>query len=99
MNFETLHSLAEARKREQEGRRALVKGDEVCVIGRGTAAMVHRHNVVERVTKTMVVTITRNGVERFAIEDGGSKPYEPYSGTDMHLECRHGRPLKRSSDE
>lgn len=95
-HMETSRLLRQARSREQEDRRSLKKGDEVCVIGKGMAAVVHRHNVVERVTKTMVVTKTKSGVERFGIEDGGSKPYEPYSGTDMHLECRHGIPLKRA---
>lgn len=95
MNLETADLLASNRRRDQEARRALKKGDEVCVIGKGTAATVHRHNVVERVTKTLVVTKTKSGVERFGIDDGGSKPYEPYSGTDLNLVCRHGRPLKR----
>lgn len=30
-------------------------GDRVCMAGRGTANLVHRHGTVERLTKTMII--------------------------------------------
>lgn len=60
-------------------------GDRVCIVGQGSDNMVHVHSIVERVTKTMIVTKHR----RFRRESTGhSVPYSPYGGTRVAAFCQ-----------
>lgn len=75
----------------------LERGERVCVIGRGTDVMVHRHMTVLRVTKTLLVVANSTGVEsgRFRLTDSGSMPYSPYGGTSVHVTCQRPKQVQR----
>jgi hypothetical protein len=67
-------------------------GQRVCIIGRGTANLVHRHARIIRITKTMYVaeyvlrgrTIDR----RYRITDGREVGASEYGGSSMHAICQ-----------
>lgn len=65
----------------------LAPGDRVCVVGRGMDSPIHRHLIVERVTKTMIIT---NDDHRYRRENhvAGSIPYSPYGGTSLYTTCQ-----------
>lgn len=76
----------------------LEPGAWVCVVGQGTASMAHRHNIVVRVTKTMLVTRLSHSAEsreRFRLDNGRSTPYESYSGTTAHIGCQRPKQVQR----
>lgn len=71
---------------------ALKPGDVVCVVGYGTANLVHRHHRVVSVTKQFVNSnwSDKRGVypSRHRVDNGRSTPYGEYGGTTLHLTCR-----------
>jgi hypothetical protein len=74
---------------------ALAAGARVCVIGYGTANIVHRHETVHHVTRTQVITQTDSGMtSKYHRADGRSMPYQPYGGTSIHLTCQKGHKMK-----
>lgn len=75
----------------------LKTGAVVCVVGRGMDAMIHRHDRVIRVTKTMLVTGNARGgfTDRFRLENGQSVPYSPYGGTVVHTACQKKGQVQR----
>lgn len=82
----------------REDRSVLKAGDRVCVVGFGTANLVHKHHVVTSVTQLYVNTEWRS--ERGAVkyrhrkDDGRSTPRgDGYGGTTLHLTCQ--RPKKK----
>jgi hypothetical protein len=70
----------------------LVPGDWVCVYGRGTDMMIHRHRTVKRITKTLIVLgYIVNGREvesRYNRRDGYSVPRSEYGGSVIHTKCQ-----------
>lgn len=79
----------------------LVKDDFVCIVGYGTANMLHEHGKVLRLTKMYVVALVTSsnlnrtgGSRRFRRDNGKSTPYGGYGGTEIHSTCQ--RPKKVS---
>lgn len=68
-------------------------GDRACVVGHGTAAIVHEHHVVERVTKLYVFSKTRDAdiTRCHRLSDGWSTGHG-YGGTTISPTCQ--RPKK-----
>lgn len=60
-------------------------GGVVCIKGRGMDSVLHVHDEIERITKTLVVV--KSG-RRFRIADKGSVPYSAYGGTAISVECQ-----------
>jgi hypothetical protein len=63
-----------------------VVGQRVCITGQGTDRPVHRHSVIKRVTKTMIVVESGRRFNRDGRND--SIPYSPYGGTEVHATCQ-----------
>lgn len=81
-------------------------GQRVCIVGEGSANLVHAHGTVERFTKTqMIVTYTwrhgqrsGSGERRYRTGPGFGREvgaYE-YGGTVVSPTCR--RPIKKSTN-
>ena len=70
-------------------------GDRVCVVGFGTASIVHEHHTVTRVTKLYIVSEADKGKHaserRHRRSDGQSPGGDGYGGTTVHLSCRKPR--------
>jgi hypothetical protein len=71
-----------------------VKGTRVCVIGRGADNLVHQHTVIDRVTKTLLIT---KGGRRFSRHTFRSAPSQEYGGTRIFDTCQ--RPKKVSDGQ
>jgi hypothetical protein len=73
---------------------ALKAGDRVCVVGFGTANVVHRHQTVTSVTKLYVNTEWKSKrgdtvKDRHRRDDGRSTPQgDGYGGTTLHSTCQ-----------
>lgn len=70
-------------------------GDRVCIAGRGTANLIHRHGTVNRLTKTMIiVAYTNNGApaQRRYRSDGREVGASEYGGSHLDVKCQ--RPKK-----
>lgn len=66
-------------------------GTRLCVIGWGTAGVLHTHAyVVKRQTKTLTVAerTNRPGQRRFRTEDGRSVPRDSWGGTIAAITCQ-----------
>lgn len=64
-------------------------GQAVCIVGRGTDAVVHWHGMVSKITKTQIVVRANGGERRFRRDSGhGSIPYSPYGGSTLHATCQ-----------
>lgn len=72
-------------------------GRTVCVVGRGTANLVHAHYRVVRTTKTMIVVgreVKGRRVERRYRFDGLEVGASQYGGTVLDTVCQ--RPAKKA---
>lgn len=70
-------------------------GDGVCVVGRGTANLVHAHYRVVRLTKTMIIVareVSGREVQRRYRFDGREVGASEYGGTHVARKCQ--RPKK-----
>jgi hypothetical protein len=74
----------------------LAAGDRVCVVGWGTAGMLHQHTVVARLTKTLIVTTKGR---RFRRDTLRSVPYQPYGGSVLSPTCQRPTPARLSQPE
>lgn len=63
-------------------------GRAVCVTGVGGDNLVHEHDRILRVTKTMIVL---KGGRRYRRDSGQSVPYQPYGGTEINSTCQRPR--------
>lgn len=73
----------------------LAKDDFVCMVGIGTANMLHEHGKVVRTTKVFVVAeITSSNLNRpghtarFRRDSGRSVPYSDYGGSHVYTTCQ-----------
>lgn len=75
----------------------LKPGDRVCVVGRGMDSMIHHHETVLRITKTLLVTQNSNGNAsgRFRLDTTQSVPYSPYGGAYVHTTCQRRGQVQR----
>lgn len=75
------------------------EGQRACIIGFGTAVIVHVHTVIARTTKTQIVSTDRHGTEyRHHREDGvsvGSRGHHSYGGSTIHSTCQRPKPKTR----
>jgi hypothetical protein len=76
-------------------------GQRVCVVGRGTANVVHSHPMVTKVTPTQIVTVKtvkRGGsswdVERRYWRDSSAREVggDEWGGTTLHTACQRPKP-------
>lgn len=72
-------------------------GQRVCVVGRGTAAILHKHGTVDRFTATLMVVSLNGesrGTRRYRIGDSGLETGSAngYGGTYVHPRCQRPRP-------
>lgn len=64
----------------------IAPGRRVCVEGKGTAATLHRHPLIVRVTKTQIVC--DDGNKYRLDEPHNSIPYSTYGGSYLHRTCQ-----------
>lgn len=71
----------------------ITKGQRLCVTGRGTANLVHRHVTVTGVTKLYINSTYRHRgttyKDRHRRDTGLSTPYDPYGGTYIYTTCKN----------
>lgn len=60
-------------------------GGRVCIKGRGVDSLLHAHDEIVRITKTLVVV--KSG-RRFRVADEGSVPYSAYGGSSISVKCQ-----------
>lgn len=70
---------------------------KVCVVGFGTANIVHEHHTVTRFTATLIIVQRivggRTAERRFRRTDGRSPGGDGYGGTEVYPACRRpGQP-------
>jgi hypothetical protein len=69
-------------------------GQRVCIVGLGTAAAIHVHHVVDKVTAIQVVSVSSAGIERrHRLADGRSvgTARNTYGGTIVAATCQRPR--------
>jgi hypothetical protein len=71
-----------------------VVGQRVCIAGRGTDAVVHRHGAVDRFTATTMVVKSGDAQYRYRVGDGSSLEIghgNGYGGTYVAPRCQRPR--------